>query len=175
VAAGAALAVLVVAGCGGSSSSQVKPAAYVKSMCTAIGNWRNTIQSAGVALQASNPASAPRTAAKADYQRFVTALVSATQRATTDLRSAGVPAVSGGKQLANRLNAAFERATHGLARAETQAKAIRTDSTSTFQLGASAVSSEIKSALNGIAAAAPGSSPLLRPAEAKEPSCQALR
>lgn len=173
LAAGAVLAVLLVAGCGG-SSSQVKPAAYVKSMCTAIGNWKNTIQSAGVTLQSSNPASGPRTAAKADYQRFVAALVSATSRASNDLRAAGVPAVSGGKQLANRLTNAFERATRGLDRAETQAKSIRTDSASTFQLGASAVSTEIRTALEGIAAVAPGSSPRLRPAEAKERSCQVL-
>jgi hypothetical protein len=165
--------VLLLAGCG--SSSQVKPAAYVKSMCTALGNWKNTIQSAGVALQSSGAASASRPVAKADYQRFVSALVTATRRAASDLNSAGTPDVAGGKQLAGRLTEAFAAATRRLTQAETQAKSIRTDSASTFQLGASAVTTEIKSALEAIAAVAPSRSSQLRQAAAKEPACQVLQ
>lgn len=169
----ALLSILAVAGCGG--TSQVKPAAYVKSMCTALGNWKNTIQSAGVALQSSGAASAPRPAAKADYQRFVGSLVTATQRAASDLHAAGAPAVSGGQQIASRLAHAFDTASGRLAQAQTEAKAIRTDSASTFQLGASAVTAQIKSALQAIAAVAPGRSPQLRQAAAKEPACQVLQ
>ncbi len=169
----ALLGALILGGCGG--SAQVKPAAYVKSMCTALGNWKNTIQSAGVALQASGAASASRPVAKADYQRFVSALVTATRRATSDLRSAGVPAVSGGKALAGHLTGAFDTATRRLTQAETEARAIRTDSVSTFQLGASAVTSEIKSALEVIAAVGPGRSAQLRQAAAREPACQVLQ
>ena len=108
----AVLAALLLAGCGG--SAQVKPATYVKSMCTALGNWKNTIQSAGVALQSSGAANASRPVAKQDYQRFVSALVTATRRAAHELRQAGVPAVSGGQQLATRLNGAFNTATSRL-------------------------------------------------------------
>ena len=169
----AALASLLLAGCG--SSSQVKPAVYVKSMCTALGNWKNTIQSAGVALQSSGAASAARPVAKADYQRFVGSLVTATRRAASDLRAAGVPAVSGGPQLAARLNRAFSTATNRLVRAEQQAKAISTDSATSFQLGASAVTTQIRSALMAISAVAPGQNPQLRQAAAKDPTCQALQ
>lgn len=167
------LAVLLVAACG--SSSDVTPAAYVKSMCTALGNWKNTIQSAGVALQSSGASSASRPVAKADYQRFVSALVTATQRAAGELHSAGAPAVSGGKQLANRLNRAFDTATQRLTQAESRAKTIRTDSASSFQLGASNVTTEIKSALQAIAGVAPGQDSQLRKAAAKEPACQILQ
>ena len=170
----AVLASLLLAGCGG-SSSQVKPAAYVKSMCTALGNWKNTIQSAGVALQSSGAANASRPVAKADYQRFVSALVTATRRAASSLHSAGVPGVSGGQQLANHLTRAFDSATKRLTEAETRAKAIRTNTATTFQLGASSVTSEIKSALQTIAAVAPGRSAQLRQAAAKEPTCRALQ
>jgi hypothetical protein len=167
------LAVLLLAACGG--SSQVKPAVYVKSMCTALGNWKNTIQSAGVALQSSGAATASRPVAKADYQRFVSSLVTATERAAGQLHSAGAPAVSGGDQLANRLARAFDTATRRLAQAQTQAKAIRTDSASSFQLGASNVTTEIKSALQAIASVSPGQDAQLRKAAAKEPACQVLQ
>ncbi len=169
----ALLAALVMAGCGG--SSQVKPAAYVRSMCTALGNWRNTIQSAGVALQSSGAAGASRTVAKDDYQRFVASLVTATQRAAKALRSAGTPAVNDGKQVANRLAQAFDTATKRLQQAEAQAKAIKTDSTTSFQLGAASVTTEIRSALEAIAAVAPGRSSQLRQAAAKDPTCRALQ
>jgi hypothetical protein len=167
------LAALLLAGCGG--SSQVKPAAYVKSMCTALGNWRNTIQSAGVALQSSGAAGASRPVAKADYERFVSALVIATRRAAGALQSAGTPSVSGGQTLATRLTHAFDTATQRLTRAESQAKSISTDSTTSFQLGASSVTAEIKSALEAIAAVSPGSSAQLRQAAAKDATCQALQ
>ena len=169
----ALLAVGVLAGCGG--SSDVKPGAYVKSMCTALGNWKNTIQSAGVALQSSGAASAARPVAKADYQRFVNSLVTATQTAASDLHAAGTPAVSGGKQLAARLNQAFDTATQRLTKAQSQAKTIRTGSVTSFQLGASSVTGEIRSALQAIAGVAPGQSSQLRQAAAKEPACQALQ
>jgi hypothetical protein len=169
----AALAALLLSACGGSSS--VKPSAYVKSMCTALGNWKNTIQSAGVSLQSSGAATAARPVAKADYQKFVSSLVTATQQAGSALKTAGVPDVSGGKPLANRLNRAFDTASRRLTQAEIQAKAIKTDSATSFQLGATAVTTEIRSALQAIAAVAPGRSAQLRQAAAKESACQALQ
>lgn len=166
-------AALLVGGCSG-SGSQTKPSAYVKSVCVALGDWRNTIQSAGVALQSSGATSAPRPAAKLDYMRFVGSLVTATRRAASALHAAGTPSVRGGKQIAQRLTSAFDRATHGLEQASTQAKAIRTDTATTFQLGASAVNTQIRSALQQIANVSPGQSRQLRSAAAKEPACQTL-
>jgi hypothetical protein len=164
---------LFLAGCGGSSG--VKPTAYVKSLCTALGSWKNTIQSAGVALQSSGAATAARPVAKADYQKFVSALVTATQKADGAVKSAGVPDVSGGKQLASRLSTAFDTASQRLGQAEAHAKAISTDSAASFQAGASAVTNEIRGALQAIAGVAPGRSAQLRQAAAKEPTCQALQ
>jgi hypothetical protein len=168
----ATLAALLIAACGGSSG--VQPSAYVKSVCQALGNWRNTIQGAGVALQSSGAATAARSVAKEDYQRFVSSLVTATGRAASDLKAAGTPAVRNGGQIAQRLTGAFDRATHGLARASAKAKAIQTDSAAHFQVGAAAVSAQIRSALEQIARASPGQSQELRSAAAKEPSCVTL-
>lgn len=166
----AALA-LTIGGCGGSA---VKPSTYVKSVCVALGNWRNTIQSAGVALQSSGASNASRPVAKLDYLRFINSLVIATRRATTALHAAGAPSVKGGQQIAQRLTRAFDRASRGLAGATVQAKAIRTDTATTFQLGASAVNAQIRSALGQIAGVSPGLSQELRSAATKEPACQAL-
>lgn len=165
------LASLALAGCGGSG---VKPSAYVKSVCVALGDWRNTIQSAGLALQSSGATSATRPVAKLDYQRFVSALVLATRRATDSIRAAGTPSVAGGGRLARRLTRAFERATSGLEAANTEVGTIRTDTATNFQLGASAVNSRIRSALQQIATVSPGQNRQLRSAAAKEPACQLL-
>jgi hypothetical protein len=168
-----ALVAVLAAGCGG--SSQVKPSAYVKSMCLALGNWKNTIQSAGLALQSSGAATASPSVAKADYQKFVTALVTTTRRTSAALRSAGTPAIKRGDQIASRLAAAFDRATTRLDKARTEASSIRTDSPSTFQLGASSVNNDIKGALEGILAVSPGQNQELRKAAAREPACQVLQ
>lgn len=169
--AGAMLATLALAGCG---KSGVKAGAYVKSVCVALESWRNTIQGAGVALESSGATSASRPVAKIDYQRFVSALVIATRRATKSIRAAGVPSVVGGRRVAGRLMRAFERATSGLAAASTEAAAIRTDSSTEFQLGASAVNSRIRAALEQIAAVSPGQNGALRRAAAKQPACRLL-
>lgn len=168
----ALLGAAVLAGCGGSRS--VSPAAYVKSVCVALGNWRNTIQSAAVALQSSGASSASRPVAKEDYQRFVAALVTATRRVTGTLRATGAPSVAHGGEIASRLTRAFDRATRGLVKASVQAKAIRTDSPTAFQLGASAVNTQLRAALQQIGRVTPGEDPALRRAAAKEPACRLL-
>jgi hypothetical protein len=168
-----ALVAVAIAGCGGSSSG-VSPASYVKSLCIALGAWKNEIQSAGLALQSSGAATASPAVAKQDYQRFVSALLSATQHATSTLRSAGTPAVTRGTQIAVGLTSAFDRAGTELSRANTQAGAIPTRNASVFQIGAAAVTTQIKAALQGIATVTPGQSAQLRTAAGKSPACQAL-
>lgn len=162
---------LAMAGCG---ASGVRPAAYVKSVCLALGNWRNTIQSAGVALQSSGASTATRPVAKLDYQRFVGSLVTATRRATTALRAAGIPSVSGGQRIARDLTGGFDRATRGLERASAQAQAIRTNTATAFQITTTAVNTQIRSALEQIATVSPGQNRELRSAAAKQPACQLL-
>jgi hypothetical protein len=168
----ALLGAAVLTGCGGSRT--VSPAAYVKSVCVALGSWKNTIQSAAVALQSSGASSASRQVAKEDYQRFIAALVIATRRATGALRAAGAPSVTKGADIAARLTRAFDSATRGLVRASAQAKQIRTDSPTAFQLGASAVNAELRSALQQIGRVTPGQDRALRSAAAKQPACQLL-
>ena len=164
---------LTAAACGGSSG--VTAAAYVKSMCTALGSWKTDVENAGLKLQSSGAATASRPAARDDYRTFISSLVDATRRAASSLHAAGEPNVTGGKPVANALSGAFDRASTKLAQAETQAAAIPTSSASAFQLGASSVTAEIRSALEVIGTAAPSKSPALRAAAAKDPACRVLR
>jgi hypothetical protein len=162
----------VLAGCGGASS--VSPATYVKSICTALDGWKTRIQAAGSSLQASGLATASPANAKAQYLRFVSSLVGATRQTTSSLKAAGTPAVKDGAAIADSLDGAFQRGTQGLSTALSHARAIPTTSTSAFGSAATTVTSEIRAALQSIAAITPRSSPQLRAAAVKEPNCRAL-
>jgi hypothetical protein len=135
---------LVLAGCGGSSPS-VAPAKYVRSICSALGVWKAQVQNAGKKLQSSGASSASPPAAKTDYVQFVSALRSATQGAASALKQAG-----------------------------SQARAIPTTNATVFEAAASAVTTQIRNSLQGIASITPRNSAQLRTAASREPSCQVL-
>lgn len=168
-----AVLAVVLAGCGGSSSS-VTPAKYVKSICSALGVWKVEVQNAGKKLQASGAATATPPAAKRDYVQFVSALRVATQGAATALTKAGTPSVKSGKDIADGLTRAFSRGADGLVKAESQAHAIPTTNATVFEAGASAVTTQIRNSLQGIASITPKNSAALRTAATREPTCQVL-
>ena len=163
---------LALAGCGGSNN--VTPAKYVKSICKTLGGWKADVQNAGNKLQASGAATATPPAAKRDYVQFVSALRAATQGAATALKNAGAPSVSNGKAIADGLSGAFSRGADGLVKAESQAHAIPTSNATVFEAGASAVTTQIRNSLQGIATITPRNSTALRTAATREPSCQVL-
>lgn len=173
--ASALLAVVLVAlaGCGGSSKN-VTPAKYVRSICRALGSWKSEVQSAGQKLQSSGAATAAPPTAKREYVQFVSALRSATQGTASALKNAGTPSVSNGKSIADGLSGAFSRGADGLVKAESQARAIPTSNATVFEAGASAVTTQIRNSLQGIASISPRNSTALRSAASHEPSCQAL-
>jgi hypothetical protein len=166
-------AALALAACGGSTST-VTPARYVRSICSALGVWKVHVQNAGKTLQSSGAAQASPPAAKTDYVQFVSALRSATRGAATALRHAGTPSVNGGTAIADGLSGAFSRGADGLVKAESQARAIPTANATVFEAAASAVTTQIRNALQGIASITPRNSAPLRTAASREPTCQAL-
>ena len=159
--------------CGGSSNN-VTAAKYVKSICTALGAWKSEVQNAGKKLQSSGAATADPPAAKRDYVRFVSALRAATEGAATALKKAGTPSVSNGKSIADGLTGAFSRGADGLVKADSQAQAIPTSNATVFEAGASAVTTQIRNSLQGIATITPRNSAGLRTAAGREPSCRVL-
>jgi hypothetical protein len=168
----ALLVMVALAGCGGSSG--VPPKVYVKSICIALGGWKQDVQSAGRALQGSGIATASPANAKTQYVGFVSSLLRATRQTADSLKAAGAPSVKNGAAIAGGLSGAFERGSQGLSTALSHAQAIPTTSTSAFEAAATGVTTEIRSALGNIAAITPRSSPQLRAAALNEPSCRAL-
>lgn len=166
-------AAVAVAGCGGSSPSGVSPASYVKSVCSAATSWRNAIQTAGTKLSAGvNTRSL--TKAKAEYVAFVNSLVAATGQAESQLKSAGSPAVSNGKQISGSLVRIFDQAKRTLARAASQASALPTSSMRAFETSASKVVTSIRSSLAGMSSVTPEKNAELHAAAAKDKTCQSL-
>jgi hypothetical protein len=164
---------LALAGCGGSSHSGVSPASYVKTVCSAATNWRNAIQSAGTKLS-SGVNTKSLTKAKAEYVAFVNSLVAATGQASSQLRSAGSPAVSNGKQISGSLVHIFDQAKSTLAQAASQASTLPTSSPRAFETAASKVVTSIRSSLAGMSQVTPEKNSELHAAAAKDPTCQKL-
>jgi hypothetical protein len=164
---------VAVAGCGGSSSSGVSPASYVKSVCTAATNWRNAIQSAGTKLSSGvNTKSLAK--AKTEYVGFVNSLVTATGVAESQLKSAGSPSVSHGTQISGSLVRIFNSAKTTLAQAAAQAAALPTSSARAFESAASKVVTSIRSSLAGMSSITPEKNAQLHAAAAKDKTCQTL-
>jgi hypothetical protein len=164
---------LALAGCGGSSHSGVSPAAYVKSVCTAATSWRNAIQSAGTKLSSGvNTKSLAK--AKAEYVAFVNSLVSATGQASSQLKSAGSPAVSNGTKISGSLVRIFDQAKGTLAQAASQASSLPTSSPRAFETSASKVVTSIRSSLAGMSNVTPEKNSELHAAAAKDKTCQSL-
>lgn len=168
-------ALLALAGCGSSSSSKVSAGSYVKSVCSTATSWYRTIQAAGKQLQASVHNSKSLSKDKSAYITFVDSLLHATQRAQQQLKSAGTPAVNGGKKISNELTNAFNGAQRGLQKATAQVRKAPTSSRTAFEAAAAGVQSTVQRALQGLSALAPQKNPQLHAAALKDPSCQRLR
>ena len=145
----------------------------MKSVCTAATNWRNSIQSAGTKLS-SGVNTKSLTKAKAEYVSFVNSLVTATGQASSQLKSAGSPAVSNGKQISDSLVRIFDQAKGALAKAASQASALPTSSPHAFASSASKVVTSIRSSLAGMSNVTPEKNSELHAAAAKDKSCQSL-
>jgi hypothetical protein len=167
------VAAFALAGCGGSSG--VNSASYVKSICLTLSSWRNTVQAAGSQLQAATPDNKSVADAKHATLAFVASLLRATTTAATSLRAAGVPAVSGGKQVSTGLIDAFEGAQKALAGAASQASLMPTSSESAFVSAENQVTSSIRSALTSMNDVSPSTNPDLRKQIEAQPECSDLR
>ena len=100
---------------GGSSSSSVTPAAYVKSICQAVGPFEKDVQSRSSALNLGaikNPAQG-----KTALQGFLTAVASDTDQAVSKLKAAGSPDVKNGKQISTAIVSAFTQLRGALSQA----------------------------------------------------------
>jgi hypothetical protein len=172
----AACAIAIAAGlaaCGGSSSSGTSPAAYVKSICQAIGPFEKTVQQRSSQLNLSNIKSAAD--GKNALQNFLNQVAADTDKAVTKLKAAGTPSVSNGKQVSAAIVGAFTQLKAALQKAASQAGNLPTTSATAFQAAAQTLGSSVQSSMSGISGSLGNlKSPDLESAAKKEPACTSL-
>jgi hypothetical protein len=172
----AACAIAIAAGlaaCGGSSSSGTTPAAYVKSICQAIGPFQKTVQQRSTALNLSNIKS-PADGKKA-LQDFLNQVAADADKAVTQLKAAGTPSVDNGKKVSAAIVGAFTQLKAALQKAATQAGNLPTTSATAFQSAARSLGSTVQSSMSGIGGSLSNlKSPELEAAAKKEPACTSL-
>jgi hypothetical protein len=165
----------MLAGCGSSGSSTVSPAAYAKSLCSAVGPFERDVISSISSLNL-NPHASPAQG-KTVLQGFLTRLANDTDSAVSQLKAAGTPNVSDGKQIADTINGAFSQIDAVMKKAATQASQLPTSSPQAFRTAVQALVTNVRASMTSIGANLQSStlrSPQLTAAAAKEPTCKTL-
>jgi hypothetical protein len=164
---------LALTACGGSSSSGVTPAAYVKSICQAVGPFEKDVQARSSQLDLSTIKSAAE--GKQALQKFLDAVVADTDQAINKLKAAGAPSVNNGKQISTAIVTAFTQLKGALGQAATSANNLPTSSPAAFKAAANSLGTNVRSSMSNIGAGLSGlKSPDLESAAKKEAACQTL-
>src|SRR5947209_16550861 len=147
----------VIAGCGSSSkgsstnsgstgsssgsSSSVSAAAYVKSVCTALGPVVTNLRSKEAALaSATTPAQA-----KTALHDFISSLSQGLGGAIPKVQAAGTPSISHGSQIQSALVSAFTQLKGALATSASQVGSIPTNNLTAFKAGFQSIATNLKS------------------------------
>lgn len=168
-----AIVVVALGGCG--MPSGVTPAAYVKSICTAITSWRSQVENASGQFESTFPKSASLVEARQRLSAFVAALLRAATGGITATKAASFPDVNGGQRIAASLVRTFENTQRSLGGAASVASLIPTTGNQAFAVGVGQVRTTIAAALHGMNTVSPGTNPVLRSEIAKQLACAALR
>jgi hypothetical protein len=179
VAAVIALAV-AIAGCGGSSnssasSSTVSPAAYVHSVCQAVGPFETDVVKRSSALNLSTISSPGQ--GKTALQGFLTAISTDSKKALAQLKAAGAPNVKNGQQISNAISNAFAQLGTTMNQAVKQAQSLPTNSAAGFKAGAQSLGSTVRTSMAKIGTNLQSTtlkSKALEQAASKDPTCKAL-
>jgi hypothetical protein len=163
----------VLVGCGSSGSSTTTPAAYVKSICSAIGPFERDVQSRSSALNLTsikNPSQG-----KTALHDFLTAAATDTDHAVSQLKAAGTPKVNNGKAISTGIVNAFAQLKGALAQAASKASSLPTASSQAFKSAADTLGTSVRSSMSSISSSLGTlKSPELEQAAAKDPTCKSL-
>jgi hypothetical protein len=163
----------VLAGCGSSGSSDVSPAAYVKSICSAIGPFEKQVQTRSSELNLASITSAAQ--GKTALHDFLAAVAGDTDHAVTQLKAAGTPNVSNGKAISTGIVAAFTQVKAALTQAANKASTLPTNSPEAFKTAAAALGTSVQSSMGRIGSSLGNlKSSTLETAAAKEPACKSI-
>jgi hypothetical protein len=172
--AGTVALALALGACGGSSgSSGVSPAAYAKSICTAVVPFERDVATRSDALNLATIKSAAD--GKTALEGFLTAIAADTSTAVTQLKAAGVPSVTNGKRIAAGIVSTFSKLDVALNSAAAQAKTLPTSSPQAFKTAAATLGGSVRSSMGNIAGSLSGlNSAQLEAAAKKVPACHTL-
>jgi hypothetical protein len=160
-------------GSGGSGgSSTVTPAAYVKSVCTALGPVVTALRSKQAAVTSATTPSE----AKSAFQDYVSTVSTSLGTAIPQVQAAGTPSVSNGSRIESAIVNAFTQLKTALGAAGSQIGSVPTDNAAAFQAGFQSIATNLKSSTAGIKPSLQGlQSPELKSAATAEPACAALK
>lgn len=170
-----ALAV-AVAGCGGSSAPPaVTPAAYVHSVCQAVGPFESDVVKRSSALNLSTITSPSQ--GKTALQGFLAAISSDTKQALSKLKAAGAPNVKNGKAIANAISNAFAQLDTTMTKAVKQSTSLPTRSPAAFKAAAQTLGTTVRTSMASIGTNLQSGtlkSPALERAAGKDTACKSL-
>ena len=164
------IVLLLCAGCG-SGGSKITAGTYVKSVCSAISPLERDVSIRSSALNDSTASNA--TDAKRTLQGFLNAIEQDSEHAVSQIRAAGTPDISNGKAVSGAIVRAFSQLRDAMKVAVSKSHALPTDSASSFNSAAQALTSSVRGALNGIDASGL-TNPALEKAASTEPACKSL-
>jgi hypothetical protein len=165
------IVLLLCAGCGSGGSSKVSAGTYVKSVCSAISPLERDVAIRSSALNNSTATSA--TEAKQTLEGFLNAIAQDSEHAVSQIRSAGTPDVSGGKSVAGAILRTFSQLRDAMKVAVTKSQALPTNSATSFNSAAEALTTSVRGSLNSINASGL-TNPDLEKAASREPACKSL-
>jgi hypothetical protein len=145
------IVVFLAVGCGGSGGSKgpakVNAAEYVKSVCSAILPLERDVVARSQAVTKPSPSA---TKAKATLEGFLAAIEQDSNRALSQIRSAGTPDISQGTSVATSIVQAFTRLRDAIHTAAGKADALPTDSPSSYSTAAQALNTSVRASLSNI-------------------------
>jgi hypothetical protein len=164
---------LALGACGSSGSSQVSAGTYVKKVCQAVGPFEKDVQARSSALNLQTIKSPQQ--GKTALQGFLSAVSSDTDKAVSQLKSAGTPNVKNGQKISNAIVSAFTQLRTALGQADTSANNLPTNSATAFKSAAESLGNTVRTSMSNIGSGLNGlSSSDLETAAKKEPACTSL-
>jgi hypothetical protein len=171
----AAIAVLGLAASGCGSSSSVSAAAYVKQVCSATEGFKQGGQTAVNQYRTSVASAKTIADVKSRLQGYLGTMVSTADRFVSQVKAAGTPDVSNGKQFASALLSAFQQVRTAFSQAEAQVGQVPTNSVAAFRSAAAGVKATLSQADARVGNLGLTKNPQLHAASLKDPTCQALK
>mgnify|MGYP000262277650 CR=1 FL=1 len=141
IGAAVALAATGAASCGGDSVSADE---YVGSICTAMGDYIDTVVAGQASAQAAlSGGTGDPAAAKEEVTSFLDEATTASEDAASEIEDAGTPDVENGEDIADAISSAFDGIAQTFADAQSAAEELPTDSEESFSAAAEEISTDL--------------------------------